>query len=126
MRADLAQQLVTQVRFDFAISIHTLHGAVIRVQNDFLVSDPGLEPVFIAIDDLDTAARPMMRLFGQVLDWAEANDDGSLALLFTSGTRIDVAPSTADEPWSISTPSGELLVGLPGGGSAVYAADAHA
>jgi hypothetical protein len=126
MRADLAQQFVTQVRFDFAISIHTLHGAVIRVQNDFLVSQPDLEPLFVAIDDLDMAARPMMRLFGQVLDWAEANDDGSLALLFTSGTRIDVAPGTIDEPWSISTPSGELLVGLPGGGSTVYTTDAHA
>jgi hypothetical protein len=126
MRVDLAQQLVTQVRFDFAVSIHTLHGAVIRAQNDFLVSHPGDEPVFVAIDDLDTAARPMMRMFGQVLESAEANDDGSLALMFTSGARIDVAPSALFEPWSVNTPSGGLLVGLPGGGATVYNADAHA
>jgi hypothetical protein len=126
MKVDLAQQLVTQVRFDFAVSIHTLHGAVIRVQNDFLVSHPDVEPVFVSIDDLDTAARPMMRLFGQVLDSVEANDDGSLALTFASGARIDVAPSAVLEPWSLTTASGELLVGLPGGGAAVCSTDAHA
>lgn len=126
MRVDLDHQLVTQVRFDFAVSIVTLHGAVIRVQGDFLVSHPGAEPVFVAIEDLVPGARPVMQLFGQVLESAEVSDEGALALVFQSGARLDVSPDAALEPWSVNSASGELLVGLPGGGAAVYNSDTHA
>lgn len=120
MRIDVDNQLVTQVRFDFAVSILTLQGTTVRLQSDFLVSHPGDEPVFVPIDDLVLAARPVMRLFGHVLDSAEANDEGGLALVFQGGARLDVSPRAALEPWSVSSASGELLVGLPGSGPAVY------
>jgi hypothetical protein len=126
MRIDIDQQLVTQVRFDFAVSILTLQGTVVRVQNDFLVSHPGDEPVFVPIEDLVPAARPVMRLFGQVLESAETNDAGALSLVFQSGARLDISPDASLEPWSVNSASGGLLVGLPGGGTASYAAGTRA
>lgn len=120
MRIDLEQQLVTQIRFDFAVSLLTLQGAVIRVQKDFLVTHPGQEPVLVEVEDLAPGAAAVVQFFGQVLLAAETDDNGALRLLFESGASIYVAPDDAVEPWSLNSGSGELLVGLPGGGSAVY------
>jgi hypothetical protein len=125
LRIDLEQQLVTQIRFDFAVSLLTLQGGVIRVQNDFSVSRPGAEPVVVSIDDIAPTAGCVAELFGQALDCAQAHGDGSLSLSFESGTRLDVAADGADESWSLNSPATGLLVGLPGG-IAIHGSDAHA
>jgi hypothetical protein len=120
MRIDLAEQLVTQLRFDFAVSLLTLQGTVVRVQSDFVVGHPGQEPVPVSIEDLAPGTGAVMQLFGQVLVAAEATDDGALHLFFESGARMHVMPDDTFEPWSLNSGTGELLIGLPGGGSAVY------
>ena len=119
MLLDLASQLVTQVRFDFGVSLLTVQGTVLRLQSDFMLQIPGRGDHHVEIDRLSRSAALLVELFGESMANASAHADGTLELLFASGTRITVAPDELDESWSLNAGSGELLVSLPGGGMSV-------
>ena len=92
----------------------------LQIERDFLVwEDSDSEPAIVEfrpyLDHWEpTGMRELALLFRSVVASAEATPDALLAISFTNGRRLEVAPDPQYEGWNLLSP-GELL-GQPAGG----------
>jgi hypothetical protein len=110
---------------DYAFSIHTRGGIILRVENAFTYKTPSGQN-----HRLDPAGDPS--LLGPALSIARSSvtagivdDLGTLHVDFADGSAIDVSADNLYEAWTINGPEGLLLVSCPGGGLATWGVGDH-
>lgn len=111
---------VTQIRFDFAVTIVT-DRSLLRIGTDFEFADQD------GVQRIDPeSARPFAgRILGALHRGVEScrySEDGSIRLRLAGGVRISVDPSPEFEAWNLSVggDSPGLVVSTIGGGVAVW------
>lgn len=110
---------VTAVTFDYALTIVVDAEASVRIEDRFTLRYEG------STFDLDPTGDPLqlapaLRLVRARVDSAQAFDDGSLQLVLENDVRVEVGASQDFEAWTVSCPSGALMVSMPGGELAVW------
>jgi Family of unknown function (DUF6188) len=88
---------------------------VLRIDGPFRVVSP------TAVIEVDPNGGPSSAYFGllqRVVEKAIATEDGSLAISFADGDRLEI-PSDVHEPWQL-TGKGQSLVSAAGGGLALW------
>ncbi|MDR6986018.1 hypothetical protein J2Y66_000481 [Paenarthrobacter nitroguajacolicus] len=106
---------IVRCMVDYAFSIETNGGIVLRVENEFIYKTAsGL------IHRLDPAGVPS--LLGPALSIARsavtvgiADDRGNLHVDFADGSSVGVSSNEQYEAWTLNGPEGLLLVSCPGG-----------
>ncbi|TVU66765.1 hypothetical protein FQP90_01070 [Paenarthrobacter nitroguajacolicus] len=106
---------IVRCMVDYAFSIETQGGIVLRVENEFIY-----ETASGLTHRLDPAGVPS--LLGPALSIARssvtagiADDRGTLHLDFADGSAIAVPADEQYEAWTLNGPDGLLLVSTPGG-----------
>ncbi|MGO4144565.1 DUF6188 family protein [Paenarthrobacter sp. YAF11_1] len=114
---------IVRCMVDYAFSIHTQAGIVLRIENEFIYTTAsGLS------HRLDAAGDPS--LLGPALSIARssvtagcADDRGNLHVDFADGSTVEVSPDEQYEAWTLNGPEGLLLVSCPGGGLTTWGLD---
>ena len=102
---------VEQLAFDYAFTIVT-SGSTIRIESYLRLTADGIRTVI----DPEKPER-----VGDLVDLhrtaitGKCFEDGTLELLFSNGSRIDVSPDANYEAWSV-TRDGKMVISSPGGG----------
>ena len=105
------------LRFPDAATPGTSSGAeyVLRIDGPFRLVSP---TAVIEVDPEAGANAVYLGLLQREVREAVATEDGSLAITFAEGDRLEV-PSDVYEPWQL-TGEGQTLVSVAGGGLAVW------
>jgi len=69
---------------------------------------------------------PVHQLVGRTVEAAVVDRSGALDVTFDNGARLTVEPDPHYEAWNVSGPDGALVVSMPGGELAVWAASPEA
>ena len=88
---------------------------VLRIDGPFRLVSPG---AVIEVDPEAGASAVYLGLLQRVVQEAIAAEDGSLAITFVDGDRLEI-PSDLYEPWQL-TGRGQTLVSAAGGGLALW------
>jgi hypothetical protein len=109
-----ADQRVSQLRFDYAVTILGDKGDLVTIKRDFdFVTSTG-ETQRSACDD----GRPVETLEGllhQAVTALQVTDGGMLNVSFEGGCRIAVGPDLQHEAWTLNVQDGALYACAPGG-----------
>lgn len=100
---------VTQVAFDFAVSITLNAEAVLRIESPFRINGQLVDP-----EGETSQLAPALALVRATARSGWADDNGSLEMTFDGGRRIEVPPGDAYESWQYAGDR-DLLVSRPGG-----------
>lgn len=121
MKYSIQGQQVQRLCFDYAVSIETSDGAVLRIETPFQLSQSGEDP-FQTVDPehLEQSGSSLFSLINGEIGSASISDWGALSIRFAKGQLLLCEPNSQFEAWSIASPSGEQMVCLPGGGVAVW------
>lgn len=111
--------LVSQPLVDHRFSMRLLDGSLICLEASFDLMVRG-ETFRMSPGENPLAAGAALPLFNQRIDGAWAEERGGLHVAFSSGTAIRVSPIPMFESWQVQGPTGELWVGLAGGGVGVW------
>ncbi|GGJ18108.1 DUF6188 family protein [Paenarthrobacter histidinolovorans] len=112
--------LIVQCRVDYAFTICTDGGMVLRIGSVFTLKtaagsihqlDPNGEP---------TRLGPALSITQSSIVAGFADDRGALHVEFSDGSVIDVPADNSYEAWTINGPQGLLLVSCPGGSIASW------
>ena len=118
--APIAGQLVTQLRFDYAVTLLFEGGLDVRIEHPFVVRwTDGSELTMDPESDHESLA-PVLRLRRATAVGGRAFDDGRLELAFAGGSRLSVGAGKQYEAWQFSGPQGALVVSVPGGALATW------
>ncbi len=111
---------VTQVRFDFAVSLLFEDGAVLRIENRFVLDgDHGRS--FIDPEAPGSLAANLAGLHKSLVTTTTIFQDGRLVLQFSTGETIEVPSHERYESWAfLGSASGVQLVCVPGGAIAAW------
>ncbi len=113
----IANQVVQQISFDYAITLRTDDGSQIRIETEFSIQD--MEGRSIAIDPSgagDSCTDVLSLLHETITDAAADEGTGSLSLTFGNGSLARADAHDSYEAWTFDGPRGFKCVALPGGG----------
>jgi Family of unknown function (DUF6188) len=109
------EPLVTQLRVDNQFSLLLQGGALIAIAEPFeLRTEAGTRRV--PPGDAVYEVADALPLFNQEVVNVHAAASGELSICFNSGAVIEVPVNDYYESWEVVLQTGELWVGLPGGG----------
>lgn len=109
--------LVTQLQVDYVFALLLRDGTLIQLGQPFqLVADGS--SVWVPPGDLVHEVGAALPLFNMHVREATALRSGELRIAFAEGPRITVPVNEHYESWCVTTASGEMLIGTPGGGIA--------
>ncbi len=109
-------QTVTQVLFDYAVTILFEGGQQLRLETAFQLGAAGVQPVTVAPEDSLQAAALILGVLHSSVTNAVLQESGQLELEFSSGEILTIGPDESYEAFTFNGSHGELLVALPGGG----------
>jgi hypothetical protein len=118
---DLVGAIVTQLRFDYGVTLALDASTHLRIETTFeLVTPDGVATTLDPEQDLDRmgALLPLHRT--RVAEFA-ADTSGDLAITFSDGSVLRCRPDDRHEAWALSLADGRLYVCTPGGEVAVWA-----
>ncbi|GHD83119.1 hypothetical protein CLV85_2080 [Salinibacterium amurskyense] len=117
----IADLLVTQLRFDFAVTLIFEEHFHVRMEGVIaLSSDVGSSDSVIEVEgDVDQLV-PLLRLKTATVREGLAFKDGRLELTFTDGSRLVAPAGQAYESWQLAGPHGLLIVSVPDGGLTIW------
>lgn len=107
-------QDVTQLRFDFAVTLMFEGGQILRIETPFTVKSDGHSDLVNPEGGVSDIA-PALALARTTVESGTAGTDGSLRMTFSNGFEISVPPGDEYESWQFSGQSGLLVVSLPSG-----------
>lgn len=115
----IADLLVTQLRFDFAVTLIFEEHFHVRMEGVIVLSPGGSGSVIEAEGDVDQLV-PLLRLKTATVREGLAFKDGRLELTFTDGSRLVAPAGQAYESWQLAGPHGLLIVSVPDGGLTIW------
>jgi hypothetical protein len=107
----LVGQVVSRVEFDYAVSLLTEDGCVLRIETTFTLSAALVNPA-----DAAGHAEALVGLLHCRIEAAEASQSGALRLRFDGDRELSVEPDARYEAWTLAAPGGVHVVCTPGGG----------
>lgn len=113
-----------QCLVDYAFGITTESRTAVKIECAFTYRKSDADPVLYDPNDDPSLLGPVLSITRSAVVSGFADDAGALHLEFTDGSTIDVLPDERYEAWTLAGPDGLLLVSLPGGGLAIWGADA--
>lgn len=117
--------MVVRCMVDYAFSIQTQGGFVIRIENVFIYTTAaghvhGLDPAEDA-----SLLGPALPIARSSVTAGFANNLGALHLDFADGSVLDISADEHYEAWTLNGPDGLLLVSTPGGGLTTWGLQTH-
>ncbi|RFA06820.1 hypothetical protein B7R21_18410 [Subtercola boreus] len=109
-------QTVTQVLFDYAVTILFEGGQQLRLETAFQLGAARVQPVTVAPEVSLQAAASILGVLHSSVANAVLEESGQLVLEFSSGETLTIGPDESYEAFTFNGSHGELLVALPGGG----------
>lgn len=110
---------VTQLRFDFAFTVVIDAGIDIRIELPFVFTEPNASKVVLD-PERNATLGALLRLHQAVVVRADVLRVGQLEIDFEDGSTIIVEPQGHYESFNVTTPNGEMLVGLASGSVAHF------
>jgi hypothetical protein len=111
----LEGQEITRLCLDHSVVLQTADGAELRFETEFSLLCSA-DAVASAIDPaaLAGSGAAVVGLLHRRVELV-TSDEGTIALVFSDGRRLECKPSSEFEAWSVTTAAGERWVCLPGG-----------
>lgn len=107
---------VTQVVFDYAVTLRTSDGSELRIESEFSLRLADGSSLKIKPPQVGDAARLLVQLFGRHVRCSDVIEDGVLFITFDSGVGLRILPSSVYEAWTFVGGDGRRLVANPAGG----------
>ena len=123
VNTNLAGDTVTQIRFDYAVTMVT-ERSELRIQTEFeLVDHDGTHR--IDPEDSGPFATRILAALHRHVESCEYTEAGSIQVVIAGGLAIAVSPDREFEAWNLAIKRDRLLVSKVGGGIAAwdYSAD---
>lgn len=111
--AAFSGQTLTQLRFDYAVTLLGSDGDRLRIEAPITVRVAGFDAL-VRADDCATSGAIMLGLLHQVCVSAGLADDATLTMTFENGDHLIVHPDPDYEAWSLNRADGSMLVAGPG------------
>ena len=115
---DLVGAVVTQLRFDYGVTIALGDDVALRIETGFELTAPDTEPVLLDPEH-DLGRMGSLLLLHRTT--VTADTSGDLSLAFSDGSALRCWPDDRFEAWKLSFADGRLYVCLPGGDVSVWA-----
>lgn len=117
----LTGEEVSRISFDFSVFIEFTSGASVRLETKLLVKEKDLDrSVTLHPEALDANAILVLNLLRERVSSSSIEKDGALTIEFSNGTRLTSPPDTDYESWTITLPSGQSAICMPGGEVALW------
>ncbi len=118
---DLVGAVVTQLRFDYGLTIALGDDVSLRIETAFEHMAPQSEPV--QLDPETDLARmgSLLLLHRSRITAFSADTSGSLSIAFSDGSGLRCWPDDRFEAWKLSFADGRLYVCQPGGDVSIWA-----
>ncbi len=117
-----AGQLVTQIRIDYALTFCFEDISTIRISQAIEFSRAGMPALVLQPETEQTLLGPVLAIVNTTVLDARVTRMGQLTMHFEEGRSVRVEPDDRYEAWEFSRKNNELLVALPGGTLAFWAA----
>ncbi len=130
MQLPLAGFSVSQCIVDFAFTLlltdpsspaRFRSGALLRIEVPFECTIDSTTAQCAPERDV-TSVAPALRLFGRMIENAQADGDGNLHIDFSDHASLHVHADPQFESWSLNIEGGDLVVAGPGGNLMVFPA----
>lgn len=121
MTAFPPDQSVTQVRFDYAVTLLTDDGTQLRVESRFALRESASgDSLFVDPERAGPYASKIVALLGKRIVESVIEPGGSIEIEFEGGINLRVEPDAHYEAWDLNVGDGSKAVCLPGGGLAIW------
>ncbi len=116
--------MVQSVLIEFTLRMQLSDAYFIVIESPFRMELHG-ESISLSPDtDVEEAFDPARQLVGRTVNTATAATNGTLRIVFSDGTQLEVPPDETYEAWSVCGPHGALVVCTPRGRLATWSRDA--
>ncbi|MEU4675133.1 DUF6188 family protein [Amycolatopsis sp. NPDC023774] len=122
MNLGLEGKKLLSTTVEYSAVLHFSDDYTARIESPFSFRSTGKKYDLSPDSDPQESFQPMAILLHQAVTRAEADDSGSLSLVFDNGATIHVEPDDEYEAWTVSGPDGFLVVSMPGGELATWEA----
>ncbi|WP_035750431.1 DUF6188 family protein [Arthrobacter sp. 35W] len=116
----VADEPVTQLRIDYAITLLFANGLTLRIEQPFGLSTRSGEDHVVDPEGGVAQLLPVLGLRRATATKGTAFVDGHLDLWFADGRRLTVPPGDKYEAWQVSGPGKLLIVSVPSGGLSIW------
>jgi hypothetical protein len=120
----MANQSIERVSFDHSVTLLLDDGSEVRIGSDFSLRPPNADAYVIDPSSARGVDELLRLLLHKTVAHISVNEEiGSLLIVLTDGTSLQVAPSESYEAWTFAGDRGLKIVSLPGGGVSTWGAD---
>ncbi|MFD6516884.1 DUF6188 family protein [Rhodococcus sp. NPDC060176] len=113
-------QRVVRTEVGHALQLETDAHVRYFVEENPVLTRPDNTEVVISLPAPASGTDIAAELTGATIELSNCTADGSLVVLFDSGTVLSVPPSPDFESWNVSAPGNVLVVSTPGGTIAAW------
>jgi hypothetical protein len=118
---DLVGTVVTQLRFDYGVTIALGDDVSLRIETPFELTAADAEPVLLDPERDLGRMGSLLLLHRTAVTAFSADTSGDLEVAFSDGSAVRCRPDERFEAWKLSFADGRLYVCLPGGDVSVWA-----
>lgn len=115
MDLDLANHLVVDEDFDYALTISTADGVSVRIETPMVVEGASRTPSRLSPDSAATSWWDNDSLVGLRITSSDVATTGTLTLTFSNDLTVMIEPDDDFESWSVTTTDGNRVLCAPGG-----------
>jgi hypothetical protein len=115
---DLVGATLDAITVSHQLDLRFSTGAAVTIETPFTLTSPGSTATLHDPDDPTSLAAPL-RLLHDTVRHARVDHD-VLTIGFDGGTVLTVGPHPDYESWHHHTAAGTRMIGLPGGGVAIW------
>lgn len=109
--------------FDYAVTLQTEEGAVLRVEQPFALRRHDEDVATVDPERAADHAPLLVGLLHKIVEGAEATEAGELTVRLSDAWALVVPPHSDYEAWTFAGSRGEHVVCVPGGGVTAWGAD---
>jgi hypothetical protein len=107
---------------EYSAVLHFSDDYEARIESPFILTMAGERYDISPDSDPQESFLPLEQLLRQTVTSADVDESGVLSLAFGNGATIRVEPDDEYEAWTVAGPDGYLIVSMPGGELAIWAA----
>ncbi len=117
---DLNGRAILSYEYNYMISISFSGDYTLAIESDLTVHTAGQDIRLSPGTDPNAGHQALSTLMGLTVLMVRTDPQTSLSLTFGDNSRLSIDPDPAFESWTLSGPTGERIVCMPGGELAVW------
>lgn len=110
-----ADEVISQVAFDYGVTLRTEEGTELRIEGRFDLTTGGTTTEVVDPSDAALHAAPLVRQLHRRVTAAKVLDGGGFEYRIGNDFLILVHPGSEFEAWTYNGSDGSKAVGMPGG-----------